>query len=133
LRKLRSEVIVEKSRSLKPLEERVQQLENNIEETEERISQLTQKIMKLQLMALARKWSACPVSLTSIAIASSPYMKNILRFIRNMRIKGKYLSEGWRNSIRFHPEALIPALARIKILPFLFRQVRYNISLLNNP
>lgn len=46
LRKLRSEVIVEKSRSLKPLEERVQQLENNIEETEERISQLTQKIIE---------------------------------------------------------------------------------------
>ncbi|HRD02136.1 MAG TPA: ATP-binding cassette domain-containing protein [Candidatus Saccharicenans sp.] len=45
LRRLRSEVIIEKSRNLKPLEERVSGLENSIEETEERISQLTQKII----------------------------------------------------------------------------------------
>jgi len=55
LRKLRSEVIVEKSRSLKPLEERVQQLENNIEETEERISQLTQKIIEASVDGLGQE------------------------------------------------------------------------------
>jgi len=46
LRKLRSEVIIEKSRSLKPLEERVNELEGNIEETEGKIGQLTQKIIE---------------------------------------------------------------------------------------
>jgi len=46
LRKLRSEVIIEKSRSLKPLEERVNELECNIEETEGKIGQLTQKIIE---------------------------------------------------------------------------------------
>ncbi|HNS04705.1 MAG TPA: ATP-binding cassette domain-containing protein [Candidatus Saccharicenans sp.] len=46
LRKLRSEVIIEKSRSLKPLEERVRELESNIEETEGKIGQLTQKIIE---------------------------------------------------------------------------------------
>ena len=45
LRKLRSEVIIEKSRVLKPLEERVLQLERQIEETEQRVNQLTQDII----------------------------------------------------------------------------------------
>jgi len=46
LRKLRSEVIIEKSRVLKPLEERVVKLENQIEEIEQRVNQLTQQIIE---------------------------------------------------------------------------------------
>jgi ATP-binding cassette subfamily F protein 3 len=55
LRKLRSEVIIEKSRSLKPLEERVHQLENSIEETEQRISQLTQQIIEASVAGLGQE------------------------------------------------------------------------------
>ncbi|MDD8019811.1 MAG: ABC-F family ATP-binding cassette domain-containing protein [Acidobacteriota bacterium] len=46
LRKLRSEVIIEKSRSLKPLKERICQLETIIEETEQKIGQVTQDIIE---------------------------------------------------------------------------------------
>ncbi len=45
LRKLRSEVIIEKSRVLKPLEERVLRLESQIEEIEQRVNRLTQEII----------------------------------------------------------------------------------------
>ncbi len=45
LRRLRSEVIIEKSRVLKPLEERVLKLERQIEEMEQRVNQLTQDII----------------------------------------------------------------------------------------
>ncbi|MCX8160392.1 MAG: ATP-binding cassette domain-containing protein, partial [Candidatus Saccharicenans sp.] len=45
LRKLRSEIIIEKSRVLKPLEERVIKLESQIEEIEQRVNQLTQEII----------------------------------------------------------------------------------------
>lgn len=46
LRKLRSEVIIEKSRILKPLEERVLELESTIEELEQKVSLLTQEIIE---------------------------------------------------------------------------------------
>ncbi|RFT15780.1 MAG: ABC transporter, ATP-binding protein [Candidatus Saccharicenans subterraneus] len=45
LRKLRSEIIIEKSRVLKPLEERVLRLESQIEDIEQRVNQLTQEII----------------------------------------------------------------------------------------
>ncbi|MDI6699273.1 MAG: ATP-binding cassette domain-containing protein [Candidatus Saccharicenans sp.] len=45
LRKLRSEIIIEKSRVLKPLEEKVLKLERQIEEMEQRVNQLTQDII----------------------------------------------------------------------------------------
>jgi len=46
LRKLRSEVIIEKSRILKPLEERVLSLESQIEALEQKVNQLTQQIIE---------------------------------------------------------------------------------------
>lgn len=46
LRRLRSEVIIEKSRLLKPLEEKVLQLEMAIEELERKVNQITQMIIE---------------------------------------------------------------------------------------
>jgi ATP-binding cassette subfamily F protein 3 len=46
IRQLRSEVIIEKSRILKPLEDRVIDLENQIEETEKQVNNMTQQIIE---------------------------------------------------------------------------------------
>ncbi|MGB9764018.1 MAG: ATP-binding cassette domain-containing protein [Candidatus Saccharicenans sp.] len=46
LRQLRSEIIIEKSRVLKPLEERILELERAIETLEDKINQLTKKIIE---------------------------------------------------------------------------------------
>lgn len=46
IRQLRSEVIIEKSRILKPLEDRVIDLENQTEETEKQVNNLTQQVIE---------------------------------------------------------------------------------------
>ncbi|MDW3228684.1 MAG: ATP-binding cassette domain-containing protein [Acidobacteriota bacterium] len=46
LRRLRSDIIIEKSKVLKPLEEKVLQLENQIQEIEQMVSLLTEQIIK---------------------------------------------------------------------------------------
>ncbi|MGB9835937.1 MAG: ATP-binding cassette domain-containing protein [Candidatus Saccharicenans sp.] len=73
LRKLRSEVIIEKSRVLRPLEERVMSLETSIEELEQRINQLTQQIIEASVdgrgqdvVKLSRELDASRKSLDSL-------------------------------------------------------------------
>ncbi|MDI6844766.1 MAG: ATP-binding cassette domain-containing protein [Candidatus Saccharicenans sp.] len=73
IRKLRSEVIIEKSRTLKPLEERVLKLESQIEELERRINQLTGDIIAAsvegrgqEVVKLSRELDACRKSLDSL-------------------------------------------------------------------
>ncbi len=73
LRKLRSEVIIEKSRVLKPLEERVLKLESKIDETEQRVNQLTQEIIAAsvdgrgqEVVRFSRELDACRKNLDSL-------------------------------------------------------------------
>jgi len=73
LRKLRSEVIIEKSRVLKPLEERVLNLEASIEELEQKVNQLTQQIIEAsvdgrgqEVVKLSRELDASRKSLDSL-------------------------------------------------------------------
>lgn len=73
LRKLRSEVIIEKSKTLKPLEERVLKLENQIEEIERRVNQLTLEIIAAsverrgqEVVRLSRELDACRKSMDSL-------------------------------------------------------------------
>jgi ATP-binding cassette subfamily F protein 3 len=73
LRRLRSEVIVEKSRVLKPLEERVRELENSLEELEQKVSLLTQQIIGAsvegrgtEVVRLSRELDATRKSLDSL-------------------------------------------------------------------
>ncbi|MBC7364003.1 MAG: ABC-F family ATP-binding cassette domain-containing protein [Candidatus Aminicenantes bacterium] len=73
LRRLRSEVIIEKSRVLKPLEERVLNLEANIEELEQKINQLTQQIIEAsvdgrgqEVVKLSRELDASRKNLDSL-------------------------------------------------------------------
>jgi len=73
LRRLRSEVIIEKSRVLKPLEERVLNLETSIEELEQKVNQLTQQIIEAsvdgrgqEVVKLSRELDASRKSLDSL-------------------------------------------------------------------
>ncbi|HAR35663.1 MAG TPA: ABC transporter ATP-binding protein [Acidobacteria bacterium] len=73
LRKLRSEVIIEKSRILKPLEERVLSLESQIEALEQKVNQLTQQIIEAsvdgrgqEVVRLSRELDANRKSLDSL-------------------------------------------------------------------
>lgn len=73
LRKLRSEVIIEKSRVLKPLEERVRSLESQIEALEQKMNQLTQQIIEAsvdsrgqEVVRLSRELDANRKSLNSL-------------------------------------------------------------------
>ncbi len=73
LRRLRSEVIVEKSRVLRPLEERVRELENSLEELEQKVSLLTQQIIGAsvegrgtEVVRLSRELDATRKSLDSL-------------------------------------------------------------------
>jgi ATP-binding cassette subfamily F protein 3 len=73
LRRLRSEVIVEKSRVLKPIEERVLSLESQIEALEQKVNQLTQQIIEAsvdgrgqEVVRLSRELDANRKSLDSL-------------------------------------------------------------------
>ncbi|MGB9906777.1 MAG: ATP-binding cassette domain-containing protein [Candidatus Saccharicenans sp.] len=73
LRRLRSEVIVEKSRVLKPMEERVLSLESQIEALEQKVNQLTQQIIEAsvdgrgqEVVRLSRELDANRKSLDSL-------------------------------------------------------------------
>lgn len=73
LRKLRSEVIIEKSRVLKPLEERVRSLESQIDALEQKMNQLTQQIIEAsvdsrgqEVVRLSRELDANRKSLNSL-------------------------------------------------------------------
>lgn len=73
LRKLRSEIIIEKSRVLKPLEEKVTNLEINIEELEQKVELLTQQIIEAsvegrgqEVVRLSRELDASRKNLDSL-------------------------------------------------------------------